>query len=286
MEKLYIPKYSIDTHQHLWVLSERKYDWISPDYGVLYGDFTPEDVAADAQASGITGTVLVQAADTYEDTFYMLSVASRNPTISAVVGWLPFDRPREAQEALMLFKNSPVIKGFRSLTHSYEDPRWILGTEVSKTMSAIQEHGFTLDMVSVNSEHNQAILELAGANPGLKIVVDHMSKPPVSDGGWEPWAQEMAALAALSNVYCKISGLNTASGPGWVFKDWQPYVDHIVNSFGSHRIMLGSDWPVSLLNGDFKGVWKAQRKVIGSFTQDQQDDIHYRSASKFYSLDL
>jgi len=136
VDKIYEPKYSIDTHQHLWILSERKYDWISPDYGVLYGDFTPEGVAADVQAAGITGTVLVQAADTYEDSFYMLSVASKSSAIAAVVGWLPFDRPEEAQEALSLFKNSPVIKGFRSLTHTYEDPRWILGSGVSKTLFA------------------------------------------------------------------------------------------------------------------------------------------------------
>jgi len=30
----------IDSHQHLWVMSERAYDWIEPSYGVIYDDFT------------------------------------------------------------------------------------------------------------------------------------------------------------------------------------------------------------------------------------------------------
>lgn len=34
----------IDTHQHLWVMSERAYSWIAPEYGPLYDDFTPKDL--------------------------------------------------------------------------------------------------------------------------------------------------------------------------------------------------------------------------------------------------
>ena len=50
--------------------------------------------------------------------------------------------------------------------------------------------------------------------------------------------------------------------------------------------MLGSDWPVSLLNGDFAGVWQAQRAVIAGLSASEQDDIYFRSAAEFYSLDL
>jgi L-fuconolactonase len=282
----YEPKHSVDTHQHLWVISERSYDWLVPEYGVIYNDFRPEDVAADVKAAGITGTVLVQAADNYDDTFYMMSVAAKDPAIAGIVGWVPFDRPAEAEAALDSFAKSKVIKGFRNLTHNYDDPRWILRPEVAKTLELLSPRGFTLDMVSVNSDHNQAILELAKRHPDLKIVIDHMAKPPIASEGWQPWADELAALSEQPNVYCKISGLNTASAPGFSFKDWQPYVDHIVNHFGSRRVMLGSDWPVSLLNGDFAGVWQAQRDVIASYSTEAQDDIYFRAAAEFYSLEL
>ncbi len=72
----------------------------------------------------------------------------------------------------------------------------------------------------------------------------------------------MAEAATHPNVSVKISGLNTASTPGWTWQDWLPYVDHAVEHFGSERLMLGSDWPVSILAGDFQGVWRAQREVI------------------------
>ncbi len=96
MSDLYQPSQMIDTHQHLWKPSERRYDWLDAAGLPLNADFGPEDVEADVAAAGITGTVLVQAADTYEDTFYMLSVAARVPVVRGVVAWAPLDRADEA----------------------------------------------------------------------------------------------------------------------------------------------------------------------------------------------
>ena len=280
----YQPKHVIDTHQHLWVRSERNYEWITPESGIIYNDFRPEDVIDDVSKAGITSTILVQAADNYDDTFYMISVARRVASIAGVVGWVPLNKTDEDEAALKIFKREKIIKGFRNLTHNYEDPHWILRSDVTSTLEIMTGLGFTLDMVSVNSDHNRAIEELAIRHPGLKIAVDHMSKPPIAEKGWSPWAEELERLSRHRNVFCKISGLNTASSPDWTFKDWQPYVDHIVRCFGSNRLMLGSDWPVSLLNGDFARVWQAQRDVISNFSTEQQDDIYFRSATRFYSL--
>jgi len=276
----------VDTHQHLWVMSERSYDWITPDYGVLNNDFRPEDVAEDVRKAGVTATVLVQAADTYDDTFYMLSVARAEKHVRGVVGWVPLNKPSEARESLELLSNNKYLKGYRNLTHTYADPRWILQDSCRETLKDIARRDLALDMVSVNSDHSRAILELADGNPTLRIVVDHMAKPNIAEKQWDDWASDMAELAKRPNVYVKHSGLNTASGQGWTAKDWQPYVDHCLEKFGSNRMMLGSDWPVSLLNGDFVGVWQAQMESISALSQSEQEDICYRTAQHFYKLDL
>ena len=280
------PAHCVDTHQHLWVLSERSYDWIVPEYGILNADYRPEDVAADVAAAGVTSTVLVQAADTYDDTFYMLSVERAYDTVRGVVGWVPFDRPAEAREALNLLGGNQAIKGYRNLTHNYPDPRWILQKPVLETLRDVASRDLALDMVSVNSEHSGAVVELADALPTLRIVVDHMAKPNIAQKQWDDWAADMTALAERPNVYLKHSGLNTASGAGWSASDWQPYVDHCLEKFGSARMMMGSDWPVSLLAGDFVGVWKAQMETISQLSPDEQDDICYRTANTFYRLGL
>lgn len=276
----------VDTHQHLWVMSERAYDWITPDYGVLNNDFRPEDVNDDVKKAGVTATVLVQAADTYDDTFYMLSVARAHDHVRGVVGWVPLNKPVEARESLDLLSHNKYIKGYRNLTHTYADPRWILQPSVKETLTDIAKRDLALDMVSVNSDHSRAIVELADNNPSLRIVVDHMAKPNIAEKQWDDWASDMTELAKRPNVYVKHSGLNTASGQGWTASDWQPYVDHCLEKFGSNRMMMGSDWPVSLLAGDFVGVWAAQMETISKLSQSEQEDICYRTAQHFYKLDL
>lgn len=286
MSDLFQPSQMIDTHQHLWKPSERRYAWLDGVGAPLEADFGPEDVEADVAAAGITATMLVQAADTYEDTFYMLSVAARVPVVRGVVAWAPLDRAAEAGAAIELYAASPLVRGVRVLNHNYADPRWLLQDSVDAALRLLAPHGLTLDVVSVMPEHLTMLVELADRHPELTIVLDHLAKPDIANKGWEPWASLIADVATQPNVSIKLSGLNTASAPGWTWQDWLPYVDHAVERFGSARVMLGSDWPVSTLAGDFSGVWRAQRQVIAHLSTQEQEEILYRAAIRTYSLDV
>lgn len=281
----------IDAHQHLWVPSERDYSWITPDFGPLFDDFTPERLAPEIEAAGVTGTVLVQAADTYEDTFYMLDIAERYPIVQGVVGWIPFDRPAEARAALQVFAKNPFFKGVRNLTHDYtnskyqSDDAWILREEVLETLSMVEAAGLSFDYVAVNANHIRNVPVLAAKFPGMKIVIDHLAKPDIKNNVFEPWATLMADAAEQPNVYAKLSGLNTASDwESWTFADWQPYVDHIVSKFGADRVMMGGDWPVAILAGDYVKVWQAQCDVISKFSPEAQEWMRAKTAKKFYNI--
>lgn len=282
--ELHRPPQMIDAHQHLWKPSERRYAWLDAVGAPLNADFGPEDVAADVAAAGITGTVLVQAADTYEDTFSLLSAAAQVPIVRGVVAWVPLDRPAEAEAALDLYASSSLVCGIRVLNHDYPDPRWLLSRQVDPGLRLLAPRGFTLDVVSVLPEHLIMLAELAQRHPELAIVLDHLAKPDIAGRGWEPWSSLIAEVASHPNVRVKLSGLGTASASDWSWTDWLPYVDRAVELFGSDRIMLGSDWPVSTLAGDFTRVWRAQREVISRLTVDQQDDILFRTAIRTYSL--
>jgi len=280
----------IDTHQHLWVPSERAYSWITPDFGPLYDDFTPERLAPEIPDSGVTGSVLVQAADTYEDTFYMLDIAARYPLVQGLVGWVPFDRTDEARAALEVFTKNKYFKGVRNLTHDYSNPKygsddqWILRPEVLETLALVERAGLSMDYVAVNSAHIENVPELARNFPTLKIVIDHFAKPDIKNRVMEPWASLMAKAAEHPNVYAKLSGLNTASDVNWTFEDWQPYVDHVVNVYSADRVMMGGDWPVAILAGTYTSVWKAQVDVIAKYSPDQQEWLRSGTAKKFYNL--
>jgi L-fuconolactonase len=281
---LYEPGRMVDTHQHLWKPSERRYEWLD-SAGPLNRDFGPEDVAADLVLAGVTDTVLVQATDSYEDTLYMLSVAAVVPTVRGVVAWAAVDRAAEAEAALDLYAASPVVRGIRVLNHDYDDPRWLLRGDVTAGIRLLAPRGLTLDVLSTGPEHLATIAELAARHPELTLVLDHLGGPDIAGGGWEGWAAGLADVAARPNVSVKLSGLSTVCSPEWTWRDWAPYVDHALAYFGASRMMLGSDWPVSTLQGDFTGVWMAQREVISRLSPHEQDQILFATAVRTYSLD-
>ena len=281
----------IDSHQHLWVMSEREYSWIEPSYGPLFDDFTPERLAPEIPASGVTSSILVQAADSYEDTFYMLDVAAHSDFVRAVVAWVPFDRPKEARAAIDIFAKNPLVKGFRNLSHDFSNPKynnddaWILRPAVLETLSYIEKAGLTMDYVSVSPAQTKNVVTLAKKFPKLKIIVDHFAKPPIAAKEMEPWASSMKEIAAFPNVYTKLSGLNTASDlENWTGADWQPYVDLMVETFGVERIMMGGDWPVIVLGNTYVEVWKAQLEVIEKLSSDQKAWLKSKTAKSVYNL--
>jgi L-fuconolactonase len=281
----------IDSHQHLWVMSEREYSWIEPSYGPLFDDFTPERLAPEIPASGVTSSILVQAADSYEDTFYMLDVAAHSDFVRAVVAWVPFDRPKEARAAIDIFAKNPLVKGFRNLSHDFSNPKynnddaWILRPAVLETLSYIEKAGLTMDYVSVSPAQTKNVVTLAKKFPKLKIIVDHFAKPPIAAKEMEPWASSMKEIAAFPNVYTKLSGLNTASNlENWTVADWQPYVDLMVKTFGVERIMMGGDWPVIVLGNTYVEVWKAQLEVIDKLSSDQKAWLKSKTAKSVYNL--
>jgi L-fuconolactonase len=281
----------IDSHQHLWVMSEREYSWIEPSYGPLFDDFTPERLAPEIPASGVTSSILVQAADSYEDTFYMLDVAAKSDFVRGVVAWVPFDRPNEARAAIENFAKNPLVKGFRNLSHDFSNPKynsddaWILRPAVLETLGYIEKAGLTMDYVSVSPAQTKNVVTLAKKFPKLKIIIDHFAKPPIAAKEMDPWASSMKEVAAFPNVYTKLSGLNTASDlENWTVADWQPYVDLMVETFGVERIMMGGDWPVIVLGNTYVEVWKAQLEVIDKLSSDQKSWLKSKTAKSVYNL--
>ena len=63
---------------------------------------------------------------------------------------------------------------------------------------------------------------------GLQQVFDAQAKPLMRDRVFSPWAEDLRALATLSNVACKLSGLVTeADWHDWQPAQIQPFVDEV-----------------------------------------------------------
>ena len=135
----------IDTHQHLWDLSKVAYDWLVPEYGPLYRTYLATELEPQMAEAGVTATVMVQSANSYADTVYMLDQADVYDWMIGVVGWVPLLDPAETGKALARFTQNRYFKGVRHLIHEEANPHWLLQDPVYESLQLLADAGLTFE---------------------------------------------------------------------------------------------------------------------------------------------
>jgi L-fuconolactonase len=120
--------------------------------------------------------------------------------------------------------------------------------------------------------------------PDLRIVIDHLGKPPVARKEFEPWSSLLARAAQMPNVFAKISGLDADGADYWTAVDIAPYIDRALELFGPERLMFGSDWPVANLRGGYSKVWRETNLALACLSRYERDRILGGTAIAFYDL--
>ena len=271
----------VDAHQHFWKLSEVEYPWLIPQYGAIYDTFTPEQLEPQLKAAGIDKTVLVQSANSYEDTASMLVKADYNNWIGGVVGWVNLLNPTETQQRLEMYRKNPKFVGVRHLIHEEPDGDWVIQAVVIESLKVLASHGLTFDVVAVFPNHLKHVPILCERVPDLKMVIDHLAKPPVGQKG-APWFDQMKAAAQSTNVYAKLSG--QFDNAVWTVDDVRSYVDFVIEQFGPERMMFGSDWPVCTLGGSYRSVWANTQALLAGLSNVEQEAVLGKTATSFYKL--
>lgn len=276
----------IDTHLHIWNRQQASYSWLIPAYGPIYADFDLSQVEAEVKAAGVDKCVLVQAADSYEDTLLMFDAAAKYPWIGGVVGWVPLMQPDVVQRKLEEFTKHPLFKGMRHLIHEEANKDWLLREDVLEGLKVLASFNIPFDVVAVFPNQLKHVPTLAEKIPNLRMVIDHLAKPPLDPDQHKIWADQLRAAAQSPQVYAKISGLNTATADpvNWTADDLKPNMDFAIEVFGADRLMFGGDWPVALLAGTYTKVWQETNKALAGYSQAQIDAILGGTAAKFYGV--
>ena len=176
------------------------------------------------------------------------------------------------------------MKGFRHILQGEPERAMMLRPAFMKGISKLKNFDFTYDIL-IYPDQIQYIGEFVKAFPDQKFVIDHIAKPNIKEKNIVEWKKGMEALAEYPNLYCKISGMVTEAD--WKNRgkdDCNPYMDVIVNSFGTKRIMFGSDWPVCLVAANYQQTLEIVVNYFSSFTQSEQEDFFGLNAVNFYKL--
>nr|WP_308410553.1 amidohydrolase family protein [Janthinobacterium sp. ROICE36] len=248
----------------------------------IHRDFLPADLAPLLAAHGIAGTVLVQSLPSEDDTRWLLALAEKSSFIRAVVGWTDLLAPDAPANIARLASNGK-LKGLRPMLQDLEDDAWIADPALAPALAAMVAHGLRLDAL-VLPRHLPALQHCARDYPGLSIVIDHAAKPPIAAAAFGNWREDMAQLAALPNVYCKLSGLVTEARSGWDVDDLRPFAAHVLDVFGPRRVIWGSDWPVVDLAGGYAAWLAASVALLAHLGLQDRNDIFGLNALRFYDI--
>jgi L-fuconolactonase len=273
----------IDAHQHFWKFDPVRDSWITDDMSVLRRDFLPGDLLPLLQQNNFDGCVAVQADQSEEETRFLADFARENAFIKGVVGWVDLQADN-IEERLKHFKQYEVVKGFRHILQGEKQKDLMLHARYKKGIALLEQFNFTYDIL-IFPDQLKFANQLVRSFPHQKFIIDHLAKPYIKTKQIEEWKKEILQIAQYENLYCKISGLITeADWHSWKTEDFIPYLDVVVEAFGSNRILFGSDWPVSLLAGSYEKVVSVVTDYFACFSKGEQDRFFGENAIQFYNL--
>jgi L-fuconolactonase len=273
----------LDAHHHLWRYTPEDYGWISSEMAALQRDFLVSDLEQETRAAGVSGSIVVQATQSLDETRWLLELADASALIRGVVGWAPISSP-EITLVLAELSGWAKLKGLRHVIQDEPDENFILREDFNAGIDALEGTGLVYDML-IREQHLPQAAAFVRRHPRQVFVLDHLAKPKIREKIMQPWRDNLARLAENGNVYCKLSGMVTeANWASWSSDDLYPYLDEALRVFGAERLMAGSDWPVCLVAASYEQWWKTIKAWTSSLTVEHQRQVLGATACRVYHL--
>jgi L-fuconolactonase len=271
---------AVDAHFHLWRYRADELAWISDDMAQLRRDVLHDEVAREFAGSGVRGGVAVQARSSLAENDFLLAQQAASAAILGVVGWVDLCAPDAGS---VLERYAGRLVGVRHIVQSEPDD-FLLRPDFQRGAALLAGFGMTYDILIMPRQLPAACV-FADRNPDLKLVLDHLAKPPIASAAMEPWARDLRALARRPHVLAKVSGLVTeADWARWTPDQLRRYLDVALEAFGPDRLLFGSDFPVCLVAASYRAVKRVVDDYCAALSDSERARILAGNAAAFYRL--
>ena len=169
-------------------------------------------------------------------------------------------------------------------------------------MRTLGRLGLTYDTWQYHYQLSE-LTELARSCPDTIMVIDHFSTP-IGVGRFagrrkevfDQWKVDFAELAQCPNVVAKLGGIAMPdNGFGWHTRRTPatsdelqlahaPYYLHAIESFGTDRCMLESNFPVDRFSISYHVLWNGLKKITAAFSETEKNDLFSGTATRVYQL--
>lgn len=273
----------IDSHQHFWSYDPQSYPWISNEMAKIKRDFKPTDLEPVLREHDFEGCISVQAQQSEEETRKLLEMGNQWDFIRGVVGWVDL-MEEHVVERLELYSRDKLLKGIRYTVWDKKG-EFLRSPEFKRGISALVRFQLTFDLLVFPYQLENAV-GLAKDFPDQQFVLNHMGQPSIQAHPSEQWKMAISELGQMENVSCKISGFGTSAGNLQTRKeDYKPVLEHVVEAFGTDRLVFGSDWPVCLVRNSYPQLLELVDDYFADLSKTERAAIFGRNASDLYNLE-
>ena len=208
------------------------------------------------------------------------------PGAIAAHAWLD---TQDIAQVLASHVASGIVRSIR-LKPGEPSPAWGSGTGGGTLMSDVtwragyallEEHGFHFELQTPWQNLPEAV-SLLEEFPGVTLVINHsgvlLDRTEETLSGWRA---ALAAMADHPNVAIKASGLCVQGRP-WTVDLNRDVVLEMIEIFGAHRVMFGSNFPVDGMFTTYRELVDGYREIVAGLAQDEQRDFFHGTAARLY----
>jgi predicted TIM-barrel fold metal-dependent hydrolase len=109
---------------------------------------------------------------------------------------------------------------------------------------------------------------IAKRHPDLTVIIDHMGVAHGRGAAVFAGLETVLALAALPKTYVKVSCVPNYSAEAYPYRDIQPFLRQIVESFGARRLLWGAD--ITRLTSTYQECVDLFRKGLDFLSEDDR----------------
>ena len=230
----------IDTHVHVWALDDQHRPAADARVKPPSEAVPVEWLVADMAEYQVDRCVLVQSSAYSWDNTYMVECLARYPDRFKAIGLVDPLSPENASD--LRFWMSQGLSGFRLHPLYYPDePCWIDSTGHDALWDAAAETGAILQF-HLWPRHAVPLARMIARHPEVRVIVDHLGKPDVTEAAPYPSFQPILDLAQFPRVWVKIGDYQIASRQSFPWADTIPFVARLKDAFGPERMIWGTGY--------------------------------------------
>ena len=277
----------VDTHVHIWEIDPPRYPigptapgWTSePDEPA-----TADQLLVDMNANGVDWSVVVQTSWSTWDNGYIADSVARFP--DRLIGHGMID-PQDQHNADLVgyWMQDRGLQGFRFHPMYYSQQQILLTKQNRPLWQQLAALGAIVQFHLRSGDATQ-IAEIASRHRQMRLLLDHMGYPDLEAKLMD--FELILELARFDNVYVKISDVKGRSLKEFPFTDVHPYIQLLVDRFGTERLLWGTGYPG---HHRTKHNWltladelRLIRQGLPFLNQRQQDQILGGTAKQLWEL--